>query len=302
LYLAMLIWPMVALGWVVSMYQRGTASLERIRQILAARSDVADAPAEPESVPLSGKIEIRDLTFSYPGAARNVLNHLSFRVAAGETVALVGATGSGKSTLLRLLTRSYPVPEGTIFIGGVDINRIPLARLRALFGVAAQEPFLFSTTLAENVGFGTSSPPAENRLWSLGRAAGLAEEIAALPHTWQTVIGERGITLSGGQKQRVALARALAIEPRILILDDAFASVDTHTEEHILSSLVEFAAGCTVIMVSHRISTVRRADRIVVLDDGCVVEEGTHDELLACGGRYADLAEKQALREQLEAI
>lgn len=302
LYLAMLIWPMIALGWVVSIYQRGTASLERIRQILAAQSDIADAHIVSMPKAISGGIEIRNLTFAYPGTERAVLANFSLSIPAGKTLALVGATGCGKTTLLRLLTRSYAVPEGSILIDGADINRIPLARLRRLFGVVAQESFLFSTSLAENVSFGTAQPLDEERLWELARTAGIAGKIAALPQTWKTIIGERGITLSGGQKQRVALARALAVGPLILVLDDAFASVDTHTEEDILNHLEQDFPGRTIIMASHRLSTVRRAHRIAVLDNGRIAEEGTHDELLVRGGFYAVLAEKQALREQLEVI
>ena len=302
LYLAMLIWPMIALGWVVSLYQRGTASLERIRQVLAARSDVADGHLVSVPSAPAGDIEIKNLTFTYPGADRAVLANCSLRIPAGKTLALIGATASGKTTLLRLLTRSYPVPHGRILIGGEDINRVPLARLRKLFGVVAQETFLFSATLAENVSFGVGRALDDDRLWELARITGIADEIAALPQGWRTIIGERGITLSGGQKQRIALARALAVDPPILALDDAFASVDTHTEEHILNCLAEHFAGRTVLLVSHRLSTVRRAHRIAVLDDGHIVEEGTHGELLAREGAYARLAEKQALREQLEVI
>lgn len=302
LYLAMLIWPMIALGWVVSIYQRGTASLKRIDQILAERSDIADRSTENADRQFSGEITFKDLTFAYPGAQRVVLDKLSLQVPAGQTLALLGDTGSGKTTLLRLLTRSYPLAANSILIDGTDINDIPLVRLRELFGVAAQEPFLFSTTLAENIGFGLPEVPPQEKLVELADTAGILGEIEELPHTWQTIIGERGITLSGGQKQRVSLARALAVEPRILLLDDAFSSVDTQTEEHILDRLAHHFAGRTVILVSHRVSTARRADRIAVMAEGKIAECGTHDELIARGGRYASLVEKQALQEQLEAI
>jgi len=302
LYLALLIWPMVALGWVVSIYQRGTASLKRIDQILDAGSDVADTRVIQPPEKFTGEIEIKNLTFAYPGSDRAVLKNLSLLIPAGETLALVGATGSGKTTLLRLLRRHYPVPDQAVFIDGIDINRIPRTYLSALFGTVAQEPFLFSTTLAENIGFGLTIVPDNESLYKLSRTAGIAEEIETLPYKLETIIGERGITLSGGQKQRVSLARALAVDPTILILDDAFSSVDTHTEEKILNHLAGSFAGRTVLMVSHRISTARRADRIAVMDNGRIAESGTHDELLARGGLYAALAEKQALREQLAAI
>jgi ATP-binding cassette subfamily B protein len=302
LYLALLIWPMIALGWVVSMYQRGTASLKRIDQILNAESDVADTDVLQPPEKFTGKIEIKNLTFVYPGTERAVLSNLTLSIPAGETLALVGATGSGKTTLLRLLARHYPVPDQTIFIDGIDINQIPLARLAKLFGTVAQEPFLFSTTLAENIGFGLSNVPDTENLYELSLTAGIAEEIETLPYKWGTIIGERGITLSGGQKQRVSLARALAVDPVILVLDDAFSSVDTHTEEEILNHLDGSFAGRTALMVSHRISTARRADRIAVMEDGRIIESGTHDELIDRRGLYAALAEKQVLREQLEAI
>lgn len=302
LYLAMLIWPMIALGWVVSIYQRGTASLKRIDQVLAARSDIPDQKISPPARTFTGDIEFKNLTFAYPGTERAVLHDFSLHIPAGQTLALLGATGSGKTTVLRVLTRAYPVADGSVFIDGEDFNRIPLRSLRDIFGVAAQEPFLFSSTIAENLGFGLADIPEERKLADLANTAGILAEIEDLPYTWQTIIGERGITLSGGQKQRVSLARALAVEPTILILDDAFSSVDTQTEEHILDHLAEHLAGRTVLMVSHRVSTARRADRIAVIDDGKIAEAGTHDELIAAGGLYATLVEKQALQEQLEAI
>jgi ATP-binding cassette subfamily B protein len=302
LYLAMLIWPMIALGWVVSMYQRGTASLKRINEILAARSDILDQQVQPVDHEIAGALAFNHLTFAYPGSTRPILQDFSLHIPAGQTLALLGATGSGKTTLLRLLTRAYPVPEGAVTLDGRDLNHIPLVRLREIFGVAAQEPFLFSTTIADNIGFGLEQTPSPRKLTALADTAGILGEIKELPAQWQTIIGERGITLSGGQKQRISLARALAIGPKILLLDDAFSSVDTQTEEHILDHLAEHLRGRTVLMVSHRVSTARRADRIAVIDQGGIAEVGTHEELLARGGLYATLVEKQTLREQLEAI
>jgi len=302
LYLAMLIWPMIALGWVVSMYQRGTASLARIDQIFAERSDIADRAGPSAGGHFTGDIVINNLTFAYPGTARPVLNNMTLHIPAGHTLALLGATGSGKTTVLRLLTRAYPLPDKTIFIDGHDINIIPLTRLRALFGVVGQEPFLFSSTLAENFSFGLDKVSSLEKLVELGDTAGILGEIEELPTAWDTIIGERGITLSGGQKQRVSLARALAVRPVILLLDDAFSSVDTQTEEHILDRLARYSSGRTVVLVSHRVSTARRADCIAVMADGKIAESGTHDELIAHDGPYAALVEKQALQEQLAAI
>ncbi len=300
-YLGMLVWPMIALGWVVSLYQRGTASLHRIDEIFQASSDVGNGTGTSLVEPIKGKISIRDLTFTYPNADRPVIRDLSLEVEPGETVALMGPTGCGKSTLLYLLNRSYPVPEGTIFLDGKDINTIPLGSLRQVCAVAAQEPFLFSNSLERNVNFGRESDLQREQMDELADAAGVLGEIEDLPRGWQTIIGERGITLSGGQKQRISLARALAVDARVLLLDDAFSSVDTNTEEHILNHLGEFFSGRTVLLVSHRVSTVRRADRIAVMESGRIIELGTHEELLARGEHYAQLAEKQQLQDELAA-
>src|SRR5712691_9008092 len=327
-YLAMLHWPMIALGWVVNIFERGEASMGRIAEILEAAPEIRDEDPEPVSA-LRGDVEFRDLTFSYDG--KPVLQHVDLEVPAGSTVAIVGPTGSGKSTLVGLVPRLFEAPPGTVFVDGHDVRRIPLAVLRGAVGFVPQETFLFSDTVGENVAFGLvidaggggAAPPGPPALASgvnpAARAAHgssqteimervewaadvaqLAKDVAEFPQGYDTFVGERGITLSGGQKQRAALARALAILPRILVLDDALSAVDTYTEEEILKGLKAVRAGCTTFLVSHRISTVKDADLIVVLRDGAIVERGTHDELVARRGFYADLHRRQLLEEEVE--
>jgi ATP-binding cassette, subfamily B, multidrug efflux pump len=302
-YLAMLHWPMIALGWVVNIFERGEASMGRIAEILEAPPEIRDEDPEPVSA-LRGEVEFRDLTFSYDG--KPVLQHVDLKVPAGSTVAIVGPTGSGKSTLVSLIPRLFEAPPGTLFVDGHDVRRIPLAVLRAAVGFVPQETFLFSDTVRENVAFGVRADPSidEGELkgrveWAAG-VAQLARDVAEFPQGYDTFVGERGITLSGGQKQRAALARALAIRPPILVLDDALSAVDTYTEEEILKGLQSVRAGCTTFLVSHRISTVKDADLIVVLRDGAIVERGTHDELVARHGFYADLHRRQLLEEEVE--
>ena len=301
-YLAMLHWPMIALGWVVNIFERGEASMGRIAEILEAPPEIRDEDPEPVRA-LRGDVEFRDLTFSYDG--KPVLHHVDLKVPAGSTVAVVGPTGSGKSTLVSLIPRLYQAPPGTVFVDGHDVRRIPLAVLRAAVGFVPQETFLFSDTVRENVAFGlratnVDEDEVKRRVeWAAG-VAQLARDVAEFPQGYDTFVGERGITLSGGQKQRAALARALAIRPQILVLDDALSAVDTYTEEEILKGLQAVRAGCTTFLVSHRISTVKDADLIVVLRDGAIVERGTHDELVARRGFYADLHRRQLLEEEVE--
>ncbi|HVC21050.1 MAG TPA: ABC transporter ATP-binding protein [Vicinamibacterales bacterium] len=305
-YLVMLSWPMIAFGWVTNLLQRGMASWKRLLEVLDTAPGIADAAGDghrlaPED--LRGSIEFRDLTFSFQG--RPVLEQVSARIAAGETVAFVGVTGSGKSTLMSLLPRLYDPPPGTVFIDGVDVRAIPLAVLRGAIGFVPQEPFLFSDTLADNVAFGADAAgPRPDRDAALRQAAAVArldKDVAEFPHGYDTMVGERGLTLSGGQKQRTALARAIMIDPKILILDDALSAVDTYTEEEILSRLRGVMRQRTSLIVAHRISTVRDADRIFVLSGGRIIERGTHDELVALNGQYADLYRKQLLEDELAA-
>jgi ATP-binding cassette subfamily B protein len=312
-YLVMLSWPMIAFGWVTNILQRGMASWKRMLEVLDAAPDIADTGVTEagRTVPLTGAIEIRDLTFAYPGTERVVLDHVSLRIEAGQTVALVGATGSGKSTLIHLLPRLFDPPPGTVFLDGVDVREIPLERLRGAIGFVPQEPFLFSESIAENVSLGVTdagaSPAKGGRAIDLVRlqeAAGVArldKDIATFPKGYETLVGERGITLSGGQKQRTAIARAVILNPPILVLDDALSAVDTYTEEEILQKLRVFMRNRTSILVAHRVSTVRHADVIVVLQDGRIIEQGNHEALVRRDGVYAELHRQQLLQEELAA-
>lgn len=303
IYLGMLIWPMIALGWVTNLFQRGAASMRRLNRIFAAQPAVPDAP-QPVALPaVRGELAFRHVSFRYPGTTREVLRDVSFRVPAGTALAVVGPTGSGKSTLVSLLVRLYDASEGEVLLDGVPLPRLSLATLRAAVGVVPQDPFLFSDTIGANLALGFDEPDAERRRTRVRAAARVAQldtTLAALPAGYDTLLGERGINLSGGQKQRATLARALARDPRLLILDDALSAVDTHTEHRILEGLRGVLAGRTSVIVSHRVSAVMHADHILVLDDGEIAEAGTHAELLAREGVYAALLQRQLLAEALD--
>jgi ATP-binding cassette subfamily B multidrug efflux pump len=298
-YMVQLTWPVIALGWVINIFQRGTASLERSRQLMTENAEIVDAPGVSAKAEPEGEIEFRNLRFSYNGTP--VLHDINLRIPAGSSLAIVGPTGSGKTTLVSLIPRIYDAEPGTVLIDGRPIREYPLATLRHNIGFVPQETFLFSETIRENIAFGVQKASDEKVQWA-AEAANIAGEIKGFPEQYKTLVGERGITLSGGQKQRTAIARALIRNPRILILDDALSSVDTQTEDKILNHLREVMQGRTTIFISHRVSTVRNADRIAVLHGGRIVELGTHEELIALNGYYTDLYNKQLLEEELAEV
>jgi ATP-binding cassette subfamily B protein len=298
-YVGMLVWPMIALGWVVNLMERGTASLVRIDELMQQRPSI-DEPESPKSLARArGEIEFRDVRVRFGDSTS--LDGVTLRIPAGSTAAIVGHTGSGKSTLVNLIPRIMDATSGEVLVDGHNVREYSPSRLREQIGFVPQETFLFSLTLGENIALGVKDA-TEDQILRAAQIAGLATDLDSFPNGLKTMVGERGITLSGGQKQRTAIARAVLRNPRILILDDALSSVDTLTEEKILTALQEVMKGRTTILISHRVSTVRHADRIYVIEFGKLVEEGTHSQLIARGGYYADLYQKQLLEEELEAI
>jgi ATP-binding cassette subfamily B protein len=297
-YMMQLTWPIIALGWVINIFQRGTASLGRINEIMQEQPQIQDAP-QAKPLEMAGEIEFSNLNFSYDGKA--VLHNVNLRIPAGSSLAVVGPTGSGKTTLVSLIPRIYDARAGTVLIDGRPIREYTLASLRRSIGFVPQETFLFSDRIRENIAFGVDSA-TDAEIHSAAGVANIAADIESFPEGYETLVGERGITLSGGQKQRTAIARALIRNPRILILDDALSSVDTQTEDKILNHLRDVMKGRTTIFISHRVSTVRNADRIAVLHGGRIVELGTHEELIALNGYYSDLYNKQLLEEELAEV
>jgi ATP-binding cassette subfamily B protein len=301
-YLAMLTWPTIAVGWVLNIFQRGAASMGRMLEIMDAPPDIHDVPGAAAPATVHGALEFRNLTFQYPNSRNPVLHDVSVSVPAGTTLAIVGHTGSGKSTLINLIPRLFDPPPGTLFLDGKDVRQWPLPELRKNIGYVPQETFLFSDTIHQNIAFGCDETIKTDQVDWAARVSQMAGDIETFSDKMQTYLGERGITLSGGQKQRVAISRAIATLPKILIFDDSLSNVDTYTEERILEELTKVMKSRTTILVSHRISTVKNAQQIVVLKDGSIVEQGTHESLMELQGVYADLYQKQLLEEELATI
>ncbi len=302
IYLGILIWPVIAFGWVTNIVQQAEASMKRLNKIFNEPYEIEDNEQTDYTIKqLKGEIEFRNVSFRYSDVLPNVLANINLKIPTGSTLAIVGHTGSGKTSLINLIPRLYDVTEGEILIDGVNVKKIPLDVLRRNIGLVPQESFLFSDTITNNIGYGLREIKKE-KIIEVSEIAQFDKDVKTFPQGYDTIVGERGITFSGGQKQRACLARALAIEPKILILDDSFSAVDTNTEEEILKRLKEYMKNRTSIIISHRISTVKDADIIIVLKDGKIAEQGSHEELVALGGLYADLHYKQLLEKELEEL
>ncbi|HET7153109.1 MAG TPA: ABC transporter ATP-binding protein [Candidatus Kapabacteria bacterium] len=302
MYLSLLIWPMIAFGWVANMVQRAAASMQRLNDVMDMKTGIADnGQTDAKISSLQGEVSYNNVRFHYPGRTQQTLDDISIAIPRGATVGIIGTTGSGKTTLTNLLPRLYEPESGEVLIDGRSVQHIPLGVLRRDISVVTQEPFLFSDTIRNNIAFGKFDA-TEEQVHHAAQIAQIHEDITGFPMKYETMVGERGITLSGGQKQRTAIARAIICEPKILILDDALSAVDTNTEDAILTGLRKFMRERTSIMIAHRISTVKNADLIIVMDEGKIIERGTHEELLTLGGMYADINEKQLLEEELEQL
>ena len=302
MYLGILIWPMIAFGWVMNIIQQGEASMKRLNKIFREPYEIEDSTVSDYSIKeLKGEIELKNVSFKYSESSPEVLKDINLKIPVGSTLAIVGHTGSGKTSLINLIPRLYEANSGDIFIDGKNVKDIPLDVLRTNIAVVQQESFLFSDSIYGNISYGLKDIDKQ-RVQEVSRIANFDKDVESFPNGYETIVGERGITFSGGQKQRASLARALATDPKVLILDDSFSAVDTHTEEEILKNLKEFMEDRTSIIISHRISTVKDADKIIVLSDGMIAEEGTHEELVGLNGIYADLHYKQLLEKELEEL